>query len=339
MKSLKQSLRKKPTYDELINYLEVGQPKIKYPDRTATFLRNSPYLSIFDNDSFIDLEEQENRIEKEKLKEAEVKRITSETQGTAQVIRTYNISTPNIYRRGPIGAAALPADMYDTGSNYEDAFDDAQQMIDDELDRRDREIEEKQRRVNELIRQHLQTNVEPSYDFLQTPDRPSAPPATTPITPRRLEEEFETPSRTTTPAFQSPELDERIRLEGRVQREKRAQDAKAKAITKKEEEHKTTLQQLSKPYQSTSSSAAMPHGLNPVPLPKYFKNITEVKKMNVADKTEQLQARGIKFSPNPTHKELNEIIDKHKNDFLNEDAKQREQKTTAWTQSSSSKKK
>ena len=59
MKTLKQSLRKKPTYNDLINYLEVEQPKIKYPDRTATFLRNSPYLSQFDNDSFIDLEEQE----------------------------------------------------------------------------------------------------------------------------------------------------------------------------------------------------------------------------------------------------------------------------------------
>ena len=36
-----QNLRKRPTYNELINYLEVEQPKIKYPDRTATILRNS----------------------------------------------------------------------------------------------------------------------------------------------------------------------------------------------------------------------------------------------------------------------------------------------------------
>ena len=33
-------LRKKPTY-ELINYIEIERPKIKYPDRSATFLRNS----------------------------------------------------------------------------------------------------------------------------------------------------------------------------------------------------------------------------------------------------------------------------------------------------------
>ena len=61
-----QNLRRKPTYNELINYLEFEQPKIKYPDRRATFLRNSPYLSQFDGDSWIDLEEQEQNINKKK---------------------------------------------------------------------------------------------------------------------------------------------------------------------------------------------------------------------------------------------------------------------------------
>ena len=34
-----ENLRRKPTYDELINYLELKQPKIKYPNRNATLLR------------------------------------------------------------------------------------------------------------------------------------------------------------------------------------------------------------------------------------------------------------------------------------------------------------
>ena len=63
-----ENLRRKPTYNELINYLEFEQPKIKYPDRNATFLRNSHYLSQFDNDSWIDIEEQEQNIEKKNLK-------------------------------------------------------------------------------------------------------------------------------------------------------------------------------------------------------------------------------------------------------------------------------
>ena len=81
-----QNLRKKPTFNELINYLEVEQPKIKFPDRTATFLRNSHYLSQFDG-NLLDLEEQEKNFEKEKLKESEIRKIAAETQTTAALLR------------------------------------------------------------------------------------------------------------------------------------------------------------------------------------------------------------------------------------------------------------
>ena len=52
------NLRRKPTFNELLNYIEIEKPKIKYPDRSATFLRNSHYLSQFDGNLF-DLEEQQ----------------------------------------------------------------------------------------------------------------------------------------------------------------------------------------------------------------------------------------------------------------------------------------
>ena len=81
-----QNLRRRPTYNELINYLEVEQPIIKYPDRTATFLRNSHYLSQFDG-NLLDVEEQEKNIEKEKLKESEIRKIAAEKQTTAQLLR------------------------------------------------------------------------------------------------------------------------------------------------------------------------------------------------------------------------------------------------------------
>ena len=70
-------LRRRPTYDEVIDYLENDQPKVKYPDRRATFLRNSPYMTQFDGDSWIDLEEQENNINKERLRQLEVKKNSS----------------------------------------------------------------------------------------------------------------------------------------------------------------------------------------------------------------------------------------------------------------------
>ncbi len=88
-----QTLRKRPTYNEVIYYLENDQPIIKYPNRDATFIRNSPYLSQFDGDSWIDLEEQEQNINKEKLKEIEVNRIAGSTKSTAQLLRASNTQT------------------------------------------------------------------------------------------------------------------------------------------------------------------------------------------------------------------------------------------------------
>ena len=79
-------LRKKPTFNELISYIEVKQPKIKYPDRSATFLRNSHYLSQFDGNLF-DVDEQQKNIAKAQLRETEIRNVVSNTQGTASLLR------------------------------------------------------------------------------------------------------------------------------------------------------------------------------------------------------------------------------------------------------------
>jgi hypothetical protein len=83
---MQNTLRKKPTYDELINYLEVKQPTIKYPNRTATLLRNSHYLSQFDNNLF-DVEEQQKKKSKAQLRESEIRNVVSQTQ-TASLLRS-----------------------------------------------------------------------------------------------------------------------------------------------------------------------------------------------------------------------------------------------------------
>ena len=49
-------LKQRKTYDELVDYLESGQEKIKYPDRFAKFLRESPQLSNLLDGEGIDYE-------------------------------------------------------------------------------------------------------------------------------------------------------------------------------------------------------------------------------------------------------------------------------------------
>ena len=116
------SLRKRPTYNEIVDYLENDQPKIKYPDRTATFLRNSPYLSQFDGDfSFINLEEQENNITKEKMKEELIKSLAASAHQTAQLIRSENQSRTS-------SRFTTPASYYDSDLII-DATDDYPEVV------------------------------------------------------------------------------------------------------------------------------------------------------------------------------------------------------------------
>ena len=81
-----QGLRQRQTYDELVDYLLDKQPKIIYPDRRATFIRNSPQLSnLLDGDGLgaVFWEEQQINRMKEEQKEHAIR----EAGGTAQHLR------------------------------------------------------------------------------------------------------------------------------------------------------------------------------------------------------------------------------------------------------------
>jgi hypothetical protein len=85
-----QGLRKKESYDEIVDYLENKQEKIKYPNRLATQLRNSPQLSnLLDGagEGEVEMEKQQmNKIEHEQAEHA-VQQVASSSGGTAQVLR------------------------------------------------------------------------------------------------------------------------------------------------------------------------------------------------------------------------------------------------------------
>ena len=99
----------------MIDYSENDQPIIKYPDRRATFWRNSPYLSQFVNDSWIDLEEQEQNIMEAQLRAADLKKLASETKSTHMEVKAMGTQTYRS-RRQPFGMS------YD--SDLDEAYDD-----------------------------------------------------------------------------------------------------------------------------------------------------------------------------------------------------------------------
>ena len=62
-------LRRRETYEEIINYLENEQEILKYPNRTAKFLRDSPYLTQLDGEGQRTMEEQQLNVMKQQEKD------------------------------------------------------------------------------------------------------------------------------------------------------------------------------------------------------------------------------------------------------------------------------
>jgi hypothetical protein len=62
-------LTERPHYASIVDYLENEQPKTAYPfDRSATILRSSPYFTQLDGETGLDLQDIEERLEKDKLR-------------------------------------------------------------------------------------------------------------------------------------------------------------------------------------------------------------------------------------------------------------------------------
>ena len=97
-------LRKRQTYEEIINYLEHGQELIKYPDRTAKFLKDSPYLTQLDGEGMRTLEEQQLGATRQRAKEDMLRELGYKADGTVsraeRAATTYAINTPPASSQG-----------------------------------------------------------------------------------------------------------------------------------------------------------------------------------------------------------------------------------------------
>ena len=83
-------MRRRETYDEIIDYIQNRQEKIQHPDRLATRLRNTPELSnLLDGagDSLADLEQQQREQYTNIEKDLRIREMATQTNQTAQILR------------------------------------------------------------------------------------------------------------------------------------------------------------------------------------------------------------------------------------------------------------
>ena len=80
-------VKPRPTYEELIN---VEDYPVKYPDRSATFTRDSPLLTQFDGIGMIQFKEQEQGEIAERQKDDIIRQIAAATGQSAQMLKALN---------------------------------------------------------------------------------------------------------------------------------------------------------------------------------------------------------------------------------------------------------
>ena len=113
-------LRERPNYEDLVNYLATEKPKTNYPfDRTATILRNSPYLTQLDGEDGMDLGDFENRLEKDKLRDILLREHSRSTGGSLASSRA----------SASVGRGTPPINASDTDEGVKGEMEDHDDMI------------------------------------------------------------------------------------------------------------------------------------------------------------------------------------------------------------------
>ena len=72
-------MKKRESYDEIVATIENDQTKVKYPNRVASQIMNSPYMKQVDGETLMDLQNQQDRMSKQKMKELVLQEIAKQT--------------------------------------------------------------------------------------------------------------------------------------------------------------------------------------------------------------------------------------------------------------------
>ena len=101
-------LRKKPTFNEIIDYITHGQEVIKYPNRYFRQLRDSPWLSQIDGEDTNDIEAQQQNQAKIIQRDTIIREVSQQAGVGATDARVYNSTTNHNYHNTFVGNPNQP---------------------------------------------------------------------------------------------------------------------------------------------------------------------------------------------------------------------------------------
>ena len=142
-------LKKRDTYDEIVSIIAGGGGVIKYPNRYATQLSNSPYMKQIDGETMLDLQEQSTRVQKEQLKQILLKEISVKT-GTPYSV----LHARTKLDRSEMAVRTAQTQLHDIAVGDDDVQDFRSAMGDSIADQQQREMDRAFRMTN-LVAQQL----------------------------------------------------------------------------------------------------------------------------------------------------------------------------------------
>jgi hypothetical protein len=152
-------LRKRETYDELIDYLKGKQEVIKYPDRFAKRVREHPFLTQLDGEGLDDMAEQQENAWKEQEKEHRVKEFSHASTQSAPEIRT---------QQHKLSGATASTQYFDLNRQDSEMTEEMDTTAEDvrkrQADTQDNEVK-KQAMMQERLRSEL-SHVSETYPFV-----------------------------------------------------------------------------------------------------------------------------------------------------------------------------
>ena len=183
-----QGLRKRESYNEIVDYLENKQEKINYPNRFAKQIRNSPQLSnLLDGEGMgaVEMEEQQMKA----MEHEQAEQAVRQAGGTAQVLRAAASQTdkpairvgetqtrnprmastgsqawkPNV-ASGGVQTAGPQTEIFDmTLDDNVDAMMDEVQAVSDQ---QAQQVEQRRDNITRILQSHLGNEVTPgNLDF------------------------------------------------------------------------------------------------------------------------------------------------------------------------------
>lgn len=168
-------LRKHPNYEDLMEYLD-KEPKIKYPERPATFARQTPQFQNMIQTLKDDLTEYQQRQLKNNILEDQYRQIAEETGHSVDLIRAQNRN-----RQAPDTESGMSDTSGETIARIEEAEREQEERSRSKIRRTAEEVEQAQgsaKRFLESIYGKFPPSTPAQYNISTPPMRPSAPPIT-----------------------------------------------------------------------------------------------------------------------------------------------------------------